>query len=80
IHDLAISSNDGEFVVYFGDGAGGFVDAGRSWSLVSLPQTFESRTHGLDAGDLNRDGMAEIWMGDVGIKPGNLALWNNASR
>ena len=81
IEDLAVSSNLGETIVFLGDGEGGFVNAGRTWTLPTVPgESFSSRVHGLTATDINRDGLAEIFVGDIGANPMSLIVWLNTSR
>jgi hypothetical protein len=80
IPDIVAGSTKGEFIVFYGDDEGGLANAGRSWTLPSVSGFWFSRSHGLAVGDLNRDGMAEIFMGDLGNNPQALIVWLNQSR
>jgi hypothetical protein len=48
--------------------------------LVTSTGPFLTKVSGLAAADLNRDGSAELLMGDKGGPPFNLVVWLNASR
>ncbi|MFB3066761.1 MAG: FG-GAP repeat domain-containing protein, partial [Planctomycetota bacterium] len=78
--DVAAASVTGEFQIFFGDGTGTWTNSGLSWTLPTVPGVFPSRVHGIAAGDLNGDGLAEVWMGDIGAAPTALVIWNNVSR
>jgi len=80
IRDLVVSDRDGEFLILLGDGKGDFRDVGRSWHLVSVLGYYLERVRGLDVADINGDGLAEIWIGDLGSTPFNVSLFLNRSR
>ena len=78
--DIGVSSNLGEMIVFLGDGSGSFVHSGRTWTLPTVPGLWPSRVHGIAAADMNRDGLAEIFVGDIGANPMSLIVWLNTSR
>ncbi len=77
--DLAVSRHEGEFLVYFGDGEGGLTSSGRSWNLLTSPG-LDVDKGGLGAGDINGDGLWEVFMADLGSTPRNIAIFGNSSR
>ena len=78
--DVAVANRIGEFILLLGKSDGTFESVGRTWQLVSVPENFSSRVHGIDAGDINGDGLAEVWIGDIGSAPTSLCIFNNISR
>jgi len=78
--DLAPHTSKGKFTVFFGDGKGKLIDSERTWILVSAQNDDLSRVHGVAAADLNRDGIAELFMGDTGLNPKRLVVFLNTSR
>jgi len=80
IDDVVVTSFTGEFVILRGDGAGGFHLVNRSWQLLMSEGPYDVDLFGLEAADLNGDGLAEVLQGDMGGPPFSLAVWINASR
>jgi len=78
ITDLSLSSPEGRWTIWVGDDAGGFVDSGRSWTLITGEPLWVRG--GIAAADMNADGMAELFMSDGGSNPVNVVLWVNTSR
>ncbi len=78
--DVIVTRTEGEWTVYFGDGDGKLVPSNRSFQLLTGKDGLKIGTPGIDAGDLNGDGLAELFMVENGQAPPNLVLWNNASR
>ena len=78
--DLAITSTAGELITLNGDGEDSFHAPSRSWFLSTVNGFFESRVHGLAVADLNRDGLSEVFVGDIGVNPQSLIVWLNKSR
>jgi len=78
ITDLSLSQPEGRWTIWFGDGQGGFVDSGRSWTLITADPMWTRG--GIAAADMNADGMAELFMSDGGSNPVNVVLWVNTSR
>ena len=78
ITDLSLSQPEGRWTIWFGDGQGGFVDSGRSWTLITADPMWVRG--GIAAADMNADGMAELFMSDGGSNPVNVVLWVNTSR
>ncbi|MHC4160986.1 MAG: IPT/TIG domain-containing protein [Planctomycetota bacterium] len=78
VTDLALSRPKGRWTIWLGDGAGGFVDSGRSWTLDTIDPL--DKLGGIAAADMNADGMAELFMSDGGSSPVNMVLWVNTSR
>ncbi|MHC5050132.1 MAG: IPT/TIG domain-containing protein, partial [Planctomycetota bacterium] len=78
ITDLSLSQPEGRWTIWFGDGLGGFVDSGRSWTLTTAEPLWTRG--GIAAADMNADGMAELFMSDGGSSPVNVVLWVNTSR
>jgi len=79
--DLAAMNDEGEFILYFGTG-GSFIATGRSWTMVPSPKVpfIGTRAESIRLFDVNGDGLAEAWVGDMGGPPFNLSLWLNRSR
>jgi hypothetical protein len=78
VTDLSLSQPEGRWTIWLGDGAGGFVDSGRSWTLTTAEPLWTRG--GIAAADMNGDGMAELFMSDGGSWPVNVVLWVNTSR
>jgi hypothetical protein len=90
IADLAITSNQGELIVLTGkfvEDPGeddefyfSYNESSRSWLVPTVQGFWSSRVHGLAVADLNRDGLAEVFVGDIGVNPMSLIVWLNTSR
>ncbi|MGQ0612953.1 MAG: IPT/TIG domain-containing protein [Planctomycetaceae bacterium] len=80
ILDIAVTDRDGEFMILLGDGKGSFREVPRTWHLVTVLTYYLERVRGMDVADINGDGLAEVWMGDLGSTPLNLSLFLNQSR
>ena len=78
--DLAVGSNEGELVVMTGNPDQSINPPARSWFLPTTDGSWPSRVHGIAVADLNRDGLAEIFAGDMGINPMSLEVFLNTSR
>jgi len=52
----------------------------RSWFLPTTDGDWPSRVHGIAVGDMNRDGLAEVFAGDMGVNPMGLTIFLNISR
>ncbi|MEE8106266.1 MAG: IPT/TIG domain-containing protein [Planctomycetota bacterium] len=78
--DVAVADNDGEFLIFWNDGNGVFERSGKSFQLNTVADDGSSRIHGISVADINRDGMAEVWMGDIGSAPTSLVIMTNISR
>ncbi|NJN14738.1 MAG: hypothetical protein HC813_03790, partial [Planctomycetes bacterium] len=63
IVDVAMVNDIGEILVMLGDGKGAFSRATRSWQQVTTTTTFLYPVQAIDVGDINGDGLAEIWLG-----------------
>ncbi len=80
IADIATINDRGEILFHYGDGAGRYFTVDRSWHYLTSPTLFFAPVQGIDLGDINRDGLAELWLCDLGGPPFNIALWLNRSR
>jgi hypothetical protein len=78
--DLSVVSNQGELIVLMGDSEGEFAPHSRSWIVPTVSGFWPSRVHGLATADLNRDGLTEVFVGDIGINPMSLIVWLNTAR
>ncbi len=80
IIDIATVDDFGEILIHYGDGTGRFATENRSWQYLTSDTLFFTFVQGLDIGDVNGDGLGEMWLCDLGGPPFNIALWLNRSR
>jgi hypothetical protein len=80
IPDLAAVSEPGKMVVFLGGADCAFTNAGRSWTSPIGAGSWTSRVEGIAVGDINRDGLADVFVGDAGFSPQALIFWLNTSR
>jgi len=80
IPDLAAVSEPGKMVVFLGGADCTFTNAGRSWTSPIGAGSWKSRVEGIAVGDINRDGLADVFVGDAGFSPQALIFWLNTSR
>ena len=80
IVDLVAGNTLGEFFVLIGATDGSFTDGPKSWFLPTIPESFSTRIENIGVADMNNDGIAEIFIGDIGSAPTSLQLFLNTSR
>ena len=78
--DLVAGNALGEFIVLIGKADGSFEDAPGTWALQTIPEAFETRIESIGVSDVNNDGLAEVWIGDIGSAPTSLQIFLNESR
>ena len=82
--DIAIGTEFGKLAVFMGDGDGSLNPYGRLWTLptVNGQESWETnlRVYGVAAADVNQDGLAEVFVADMGVNPKSITIWLNRSR
>jgi hypothetical protein len=78
--DLAVVSEPGKMIVLLGGADCAFTPVTRSWTGPIGAGEFGSRVEGIAIGDINRDGIGDVFVGDAGYAPQALILWMNTSR
>jgi hypothetical protein len=78
--DLAAVSEPGKMVIYLGGADSSFKAVNRSWTSPIGGGTFSSRVEGIAIGDINRDGLGDVFVGDAGYSPQALIFWLNTAR
>ncbi|MHC4940788.1 MAG: FG-GAP repeat domain-containing protein, partial [Planctomycetota bacterium] len=78
--DLAVVSEPGKMVVFIGGADCAFTNGGRSWTSPIGAGQWSSRVEGIAIGDINRDGLGDVFVGDAGYEPEALIFWLNTSR